>query len=334
MIEKIPKHTLLLIIFACGFMPFGEPLQAQYSEEFKKAVATFNYDQREDNFYLYSLPFASGLSACQRRNRPFEWRRSRKCKCVVRKVEVGLQEAIQSDNYSDFGKALIYQELFRVSDYLRRPNLALLDTSVQLYQRRIKALNVYDIQYGYEGYRTIYLRGAIWKMWDYVERRHQQKFYEIRQNHYLAYLNPGSFCDFGNDWIEPNYYIHLAMFMYEKEYYGIASEFIHYQGLNVGNTYYGNSNVNVTEQRKQFFYARSMSKLYSREELAVMKSATLEDIIIARYQYTVLGYSYLGNHLINVDFRKPLKELEQMSDEELKAVAKEILMDSIIFEEL
>ena len=56
--------------------------------------------------------------------------------------------------------------------------------------------------------------------------------------------------------------------------------------------------------------------------------------IIDRYQYTVLGYSYLGNHLINVDFRKPLKELEQMSDEELKAVAKEILIGSIIFGEL
>ena len=35
-----------------------------------------------------------------------------------------------------------------------------------------------------------------------------------------------------------------------------------------------------------------------------------------------------------VDRNKPLKEIEQMSDEELKAVAKEILIGSIIFGEL
>lgn len=321
-------------IFVLILLLNTEFIHGQDNIEYLEAIERFNYDSKVDDFRLTDLPSGRELQTCQKRNRPFEWKRNKGCRTIVRRIETELKDELAGDNYSDLGKSIIYIDLFRVGKYFRAPNLSLLDSSALLYCRRIKSVSFPDAYYLYQAFLPIYLRQTIWQMWGEVENRHRQEWYDIREKHYLAHLTPGATCDNGTEWIEPNYHVHLAMLMYQKGYYTMTSEFLHYEGLNVGNTYWSESRVNSTELRKQFFYTKAIRKLYSQDELEEMMSGALSNIHIIRSSYKTLAYSYFGFHLVKIHLQMAQKETEALSNDGLLCVARRVLNESVIFNEL
>ena len=114
----------------------------------------------------------------------------------------------------------------------------------------------------------------------------------------------------------------------------MASQLLHYEGLDVGNRYWSNNRLKTSEYRKQLVYVESVKMLYSQEELTAMRTEALTDIYITRSRYWPFAYTYFGDHLIKIHLQMTQEEVELQSDEELAQMARTILMDSVIFKGL
>ena len=328
------NRSFPMLILLCILLLPLDLVHTQDSTSSLEFLERFEYESEVDFFRLSDLPSAGVLNECQKQNRTYDWKRTKACKAIVSRIATELEDELNSEHYSDLGKSIIYKELFRVSTYLGDPNLAFLDSSASLYCQRVKRLRIPDVDHQYEGFRAMYLQEVIWEMNGVMRNWYPQDWENVRQKHYLAHITPGAFCDVGSDWVEPNYHMHLAILMYQKGHYNMASQLLHYEGLDVGNRYWSNNRLKTSEYRKQLVYVESVKMLYSQEELTAMRTEALTDIYITRSRYWPFAYTYFGDHLIKIHLQMTQEEVELQSDEELAQMARTILMDSVIFKGL
>lgn len=331
----IIRDLTLLCFFVLVMLFAAKYAQAQDSTHQIAEVERFKHDIYTGCFKLSHLPLGRELEECQKRNRPFEWRKTRGCKAIVRKIEKALNEELVSDGHSDLEKSMMYNELFRVRKYLKNTDLALLDSSVLLFSRGIQHVCLPKFHDIYYGSQSVYLYQPISEMCGVMESRYRREWNEIREKHYLVHLdsNRGGH-SFDNEWIEANYYVYISMLMYRKGYYRMANEYLNYQGLEVGNTYLDNNRVNGIEYRKQVFYAKSIKQLYDQSEIDGIQLEALSDIYVERSKYRIYAYTHFGLHLIKIDLQMTQNEAEELSNEELMEDARITLKKSVIFNEL